>query len=619
MECFTSPCASLSTGAANQFLELLVNYMSLSMCSLSPPEMWPADYGDIAIRKGFGNYDFIIVGAGSAGCVLANRLSENPDWKILLLEAGGDPPIEAAIPALASAMYKTQYDWNYNTESKENINRYATIWPLGKMLGGSSSMNLMAYVRGNEDDYNRWEALGNPTWGFDDVLPYFKKSECNRNPEIADAFGGYYHSTDGLLSVQLWSGNNSLTSDIIEAARELGYPFVQDVNANRHTGFTFLQATINDGIRASTAAAFLVPAKDRPNLHVVKQAHVLNLEIDGKGVVSGVKVLLRGQQVLSAYAEKEVIVSSGTINSPQILMLSGIGPADHLNEMGLPVVSNLQVGKNLQNHPAILLALKVDPDTPAASETDSLQAFFQYLTGHKGPFSTISLQGITGFVNLEDPLGLYPDFQITHTFFQKGQQSNAEGFLKSVGFSNFQFVEKLGAEVEKSGVLFVSLAYLQEKSRGEVLLRSVEPAEKPRIFPNNLSEESDVEILLKAIRWYLQFLNTEPFRSRQVTLLELQLPECQGLEFGSDDYWLCYLEHLIRTFSHPVGTCKMGPDSDPDAVVNSRLRVRGTTGLRVVDASIMPYIVRGNTNAPTIMIAEKAADFIKEDWGFSVQ
>ncbi|XP_059607623.1 glucose dehydrogenase [FAD, quinone]-like [Phlebotomus argentipes] len=345
----TSSCPNLSTGPANQYISLLMKYLALSQCSLTAPESWPRDYGEIAMR--FEEYDFIIVGAGSAGSVVANRLSENENWKILLLEAGGDPPIESMVPGFQSALAKTKYDWEYYIDQSENYSILTGYWARGKMLGGSSSMNGMLYVRGNEDDYNNWEALGNPTWGYANVLEYFKKSEQNHDPEIADAFGGYYHSKDGLLSVELYKNNDTFNQDVIQSAQEMGFKFILDINANEHIGFTFSQGTLRSGVRESTAAAFLRPAMNRPNLHIVKHAHVTKLEIDSQGVVSGVSMKLRGQTELKAFANKEVILSAGAINSPQILMLSGIGPANHLQEMEIPVIQSLQVGKNLQDHP----------------------------------------------------------------------------------------------------------------------------------------------------------------------------------------------------------------------------------------------------------------------------
>ncbi|XP_059622995.1 ecdysone oxidase-like [Phlebotomus argentipes] len=451
MDQFPSTCPNLSTGPANQIISLLIKYLALSQCSLSAPETWPRDYGEIAMQKGFEEYDFIIVGAGSAGSVVANRLSENANWKILLLEAGEDPPIESVVPGLQTGMARTEYDWMFFVDTL-NRSIHSGLWQRGKMLGGTSSMNAMIYVRGNDDDYNNWKRLGNPTWEFENVLEYFKKSEANQDPEIANAFGGYYHSKDGPMYVELFRSNLSINNVIIQAAQEMGYKFILDINANEHIGFTFAQGSIRSGERESTAAAFLRPAMNRPNLHIVKHAHVTKLQIDRQGVVSGVSMILRGKKKLKAFARKEVIVSAGTINTPQILMLSGIGPAAHLQKMQIPVIQDLQVGKNLQDHPCVAFLVKLN-------------------------------------------------------------ESNAT-----------------------------------------------------KVSPIDLMSS--------------------------------------------------YSIYTVRTVIHPVGTAKMGPDSDPDAVVDYRLRVKGVEGLRIIDASIMPRIPRGNTNAPSIMIGEKGADFIKEDWKF---
>ncbi|XP_059619952.1 glucose dehydrogenase [FAD, quinone]-like [Phlebotomus argentipes] len=604
MDCFSSPCMGQSTGAVNQYISLLFNYLTISQCSLSSPETWPRDYGDIAIRKGFEEYDFIIVGAGSAGCVLANRLSENPRWKILLLEAGGDPPIESAIIGLSVSLTKTQYDWEYYTElpQKPGFTRVNFgYWPRGKMLGGSSSMNGMLYVRGNENDYDNWEALGNPTWGFANVLEYFKKSEQNHNPEIADAFGGYYHSKDGLLSVELFKNNDTFNQDFIESAQEMGFKFILDINANEHIGFTFSQGTIRSGVRESTAAAFLRPAMNRPNLHIVKHAHVTKLEIENRGKVSGVSMVLRGKKKLKAFAKKEVILSAGAINSPQILMLSGIGPASHLQEMGIPVIQSLQVGKNLQDHTIVPLIVKLDESKATSlNSAEALESFAEYLIRHTGTLATTGTIQTIGYVNVHDPLSRFPDFQFYQLLFHKG-------FTQEIS-------RIIADEAKTSHVLIMSPSMLKEKSRGEILLRSAEPTEKPRIFANYFSEDSDVKAFVKAIRLYLKFLKTNTFKNHEAELFIIPLPECDLLTFNSDEYWECYCRVIVTTVFHPVGTVKMGPDSDPDAVVDHTLRVKGTTGLRVIDASIMPIIPSANTNAPTIMIGEKGADFIKEDW-----
>ncbi|XP_059619948.1 glucose dehydrogenase [FAD, quinone]-like [Phlebotomus argentipes] len=578
--------------------------------------MWPRDYGDVLMRKGFDNeYDFIIVGAGSAGCVLANRLSENPQWKILLLEAGGDPPIESMIPRLAFSFFKTKYDWQYYAEISDTVSQYSpkgSYWARGKVLGGSSAMNSLVYARGNEDDYNNWESLGNPSWGWKDILPYFKKSEANRN------FEGYYHSKDGLLSVEFFNSSNPLSQDIIAAAEELGYKFLLDINAKKHVGFTLAQGTLKSGLRNSAASAFLISAMNRPNLHIVKHAHVTKLEIDSQGTVSGVSMKLRGQTEFKAFAKKEVILSAGAINSPQILMLSGIGPASHLQEMKIPVIQSLQVGKNLQDHPYIPLFLKMDKSTAVAvTVADLVQSYYQYLAQHAGIFANSGTVEAIGFVNSQDMFARYPDIQYYHIGFQKGQASDIIGLLQNLGYNDV--VINTAASASNDGnIIILPVALLNENSRGEILLRNADPMQKPKIYPNYLREESDIQSFLRAIRLYLKFLGTEAYKRHETELFSIPIPECDAQGFNSDAYWTCYIRYMISTVFHPCGTNKMGPDSDPGSVVDYRLRVKGTTGLRVIDASIMPRIPRGNLNAPTIMIAEKGSDFIKNDLGFLI-
>ncbi|XP_055691276.1 glucose dehydrogenase [FAD, quinone]-like [Lutzomyia longipalpis] len=316
--------------------------------------------------------------------------------------------------------------------------------------------------------------------------------------------------------------NETFQYEIIEAAQELGIAFVEDTNGEKNVGFTLGQATIKAGVRDSTAMAFLVPAKKRPNLHVVKNAMVLNVIIDDDGEVRGVRMNLRGRRELKAYATKEVILSAGSINTPQLLMLSGIGPAEHLQKMGIPVIQDLQVGKNLQDHPGVLIAMKIDESTADSyTQDDLMDDFFAYLKDHS-------------------------------------------------------------AKVTKEGDLLLPvLMFLTEESRGEILLRSSDPYDKPRIYPNYLATDFDVQSFVRAIRLLLKFLTTKAFKRHDAKLIILPIPECDALEFNSDVYWACYTKYLTTTIYHPVGTAKMGPDSDPDAVVDSRLRVKGVRGLGI--------------------------------------
>ncbi|XP_055691277.1 glucose dehydrogenase [FAD, quinone]-like [Lutzomyia longipalpis] len=606
----TQTCPNLSTGTVTQFTSLLLNYITLSQCSISPPDLWPADYGDIAFRKGFHEYDFIIVGAGSAGSVLANRLSENPNWKILLLEAGGDPPMESSIPGLMANLQKSKFDWQYEIEPSDRHSILSGPWPRGKMLGGSSSMNAMYYVRGNAEDYNYWEALGNPTWGWEDVLPYFKKSEANTE------FGGRYHSADGLLSVQKFATNDSFQYDLIDAAQEVGMKFVEDTNTGENIGMTLIQSTVRSGVRDSTAMAFLVPAKKRPNLHVVKNAMVLNVIIDDDGEVRGVRINLRGRRELKAYATKEVILSAGSINTPQLLMLSGIGPAQHLQKMGIPVIQDLQVGKNLQDHPGVLIAMKIDELTAVPYTQDNLmEDFFAYLKDHTGALSYLGNLNNVGYVNVHDSNSKVPDIQYLLWKFSKGQSDAIKTFVSGTAGYDESYGNMVANVAEEGNLFLTFVTFLAEESRGEILLRSSNPYDKPRIYPNFFDTYKDVSTIVRGIKFLLKFMTTEALRRHDAKLMIFPIPECDALEFNSDVYWACYAKYLTSTVFHPIGTAKMGPASDPDAVVDSRLRVKGIRGLRVIDASIMPRIPRGNTNAPTIMIAEKGADFIKEDWG----
>jgi choline dehydrogenase len=518
-------------------------------------------------------FDYIIVGAGSAGCVLANRLSEDAKAKVLLLEAGGpDEKQEIHIPVAFSKLFKSACDWAYFTEEQPNLNNRKLYWPRGKMLGGSSSMNAMIYIRGNRRDYDRWAEAGNDGWRFSDVLAYFKKAE-NQERGASE-----YHGAGGSLNVADLRCVNPLSRAFVDAGQEMGFTLNEDFNGPEQDGFGFYQVTQKRGKRHSTAAAYLKPALKRPNLTVLTNAQATGLLFEKQRVV-GISYIRDGKPG-QARAGREVILSGGAINSPQLLMLSGLGPADHLRALGIAVRADLQgVGKNLQDHLSVPVAYKCTrPITLANAE--KLGNVLNFLAFKKGPL-TSNVAEAGGFVKTKAELTA-PDIQFHF----------APAFFINHGFT----------PIEGHGFTF-GPTLLRPESRGRITLRSIDPFEAPNIQPDYLASESDLQTLIEGVHISRSIAGTKAFS-------EYCSDEAYpGDQTASEESISQYVRNYAETLYHPVGTCKMG--GDPMAVVDSRLRVRGVEGLRVVDASVMPTIVSGNTNAPTIMIGEKAADMIR--------
>ncbi|KRG64908.1 GMC family oxidoreductase [Stenotrophomonas humi] len=525
-------------------------------------------------------FDYIIVGAGSAGCVLANRLSADPQLRVLLIEAGPRDwhPFIHMPAGIARLVNNRRVNWSYDTEPEPALNNRRLWWPRGKVLGGSSSINAMCYVRGVPDDYDRWAQAGASGWDWNSVLPWFRHSEGNARG--ADAL----HGADGPLQVSDLRHINALSRVFIEAGQQAGYALNTDFNGRQHEGVGLYQVTQKDGARCSSAAAYLAPVRQRRNLQVLTGAQVERVQIDN-GRASGV-VLRAGGQRQQLHATREVLLSAGAINSPQLLMLSGIGPADHLRSHGIDVqLDQPGVGANLQDHLDICTLYRTVPGVSYDRASELKIGFDYFLRGHRGA-GTSNVAEAGGFIRSRFAPDERADIQFH--FVPAMLDNHGRHRLPGDGYT-------------------LHACYLHPHSRGHIALASNDPRAPARIHANYLgdAEGFDLKMMIEAARLSRDILQQPAFAPWRKAPL---LPERDDL----DDAGLeAFIRAKAETIYHPIGTCRMG--SDDYAVVDPQLRVRGIDGLRVIDASVMPTLVSGNTNAPTIMIAERAASLILDN------
>lgn len=523
--------------------------------------------------------DYIVVGAGSAGCVLANRLSEDSNNKVVLLEAGGrDRHPAIHIPILAGAAYFIKsINWGYDTAPEPNLDGRSIHWPRGKVLGGSSSINGMMYIRGHRGDYDTWRQMGLEGWDYDSVLPYFKRSEGHASRE------GEFHGTDGPWKVKRAHSNNPLYHAFFDACAAQGHKWTDDFNGAQQEGFNWHDFNIHDGRRNSTAKAFLKPAMKRSNLRVETRAQARRILFDGKRAV-GVE-FEQGGQVHTLSAAKEIVVCGGAINSPALLELSGVGNAKRLTELGISVVHDLPgVGENMHDHLGVYVQHEcLQPVTMHRwfRLDRAVAMMLQVLILRSGVGASIPLEA--GLIARTRPEVSQPDVK-------------------------FSLVPGLSLETSQKGQglpgFLVHGYQLRPESRGSVHISSADPREKPVMFANYLAEHTDVVCMrgcVKTIRGLLEQDSFKPFLGKPIS---------PGPEVQSDDEIDAWVRANGNTVFHPVGSCKMGGDGDPTAVLDAELKVRGIDGLRVADASVMPVTNSGNTQAPTVMIAEKASDMI---------
>lgn len=581
------------------------------------------------------------------------------------------------IPFMISSLQNTSVDWGYTVEKSKKSGQYLAhniTWPSGKLLGGSSAMNSMFYLRGNQRDFDEWELLGNPTWSWQHVIEHFKKAENYQQNSVVDATdiqnAATEHGTSGPLPINSFKSNEPFKQTLFDAAAELGYKQLEDLNGNEFMGIGSVPGIVDNGKSSNSAKAYLSLAKDRPNLHVIKYAHVNSVTVDNTtGQVTGVQFQVNQTHDLTATATKETILSAGAIGTPKILQLSGIGPEKQLRRLNIPTVRNLQTGFNLQTHFTVPIFMQFNPNTlptdeaqANATDATSIDSLYEYIK-QRDVLSLSNVFDVLGFFNAVNVTDAYPNIGTHYAIFKRDDQLSIGEYLNRYGLNETVAQPIIDAnKLADIAVIFVTL--LNPLALGKVRVRSADPYELPAININ-LDRREDIASLVQGIQLARTFLNTTAYQTIGAEEIPLIMPECEVapvkkvktkqqttkppknkgnkheknkkgkgatttttteeplpvvepqpevVPYGSDQYFECYVKQIASIPYGPVGSSKMGPNTDRFAVVDSRLKVHGLTGLRVIDASVMPRIVSAPTGAATIMIAEKGSDFIKEDW-----
>ncbi|XP_014243799.1 glucose dehydrogenase [FAD, quinone]-like [Cimex lectularius] len=591
-------CSDQVVGRPGFLFRSLLNTLMVSQCALSFVK-YPPNYSCETGEE----FDFIIIGGGTAGSVVLNRLVEISSWKVLMIEAGDDPKLTSNVPFFHT--HHSESDWRFLTEPSFKKGTNSWIWPAGKVLGGSSVTGRMLYVRGTGEDFQKWSI--NKGWSYEEILRYYKRAEKLRDKNLTM---NNLYGVGGYLPIEKFNSSSPEVIGLIEAAKLNGFDILKHAGVAK-PGYLKAHGNILKGERVSVSKAYLFPIRNKKNVYLIKDAFVRKILVDPKTKTArGVEVNVKGK-IKVFRASKEIIVSAGAINTPKILMLSGIGPKRDLMKLGIPVIADLKVGYNLQDHPTFIGMPLIYNSTKSGKGLEELDAAYSYLTRRSGKYATIGISEVIGFLSSTEK-GV-PDFMLYHSMLNR---NNTKQLLDFVRFYNLKpevlhAYEKL---VQANNVILVMPVLLSPKSRGRITLRSKNPEDPPLVYPNYFSAAADTETMIRAIRLVKLMTESFAFRKYFAEIRRLKLNECSDELFFTDGYWACLLAQLTVSFNDYAGTAKMGPSGQADSVVGHDLKVHGVKRLRVVDASIIPSLTSSPLLATTVMIAEKASDMIKADY-----